>query len=365
LPSWKRSVVAAGRTSEEWFDRLRFGLKRWTGRIGPVEILPYRGHGTRERLFLKGRVLETPGLKPSSAGDSRRRNLRNMARRFFSSEVPHARVRASHGRYETEVTADEEGFFDVRLELAQPLKGETDWYPVQIEVAWPRSERGARATGSVLVPTGARFGVVSDLDDTVVYSSATNLLRMARITLLSNAHTRLPFEGVAAFYRALQRGRSGGERNPIFYVSNGPWNLYDMIEELFDVHGIPGGPVFLRDWSPTKLQDHGEHKLGVIRTLLATYPDLPFVMIGDSGEQDPEIYRRIVYEHPDRILAVYIRDVTTPERDAEVRKISKELLDLGVEMLLTSGTAEAAGHAEGLGLVPPAAARGVESGSGH
>jgi phosphatidate phosphatase APP1 len=170
---------------------------------------------------------------------------------------------------------------------------------------------------------------------------------------------------VAAFYRALQRGRSGGERNPIFYVSNGPWNLYDMIEELFDVHGIPGGPLFLRDWSPTKLQDHGEHKLGVIRTLLATYSDLPFVMIGDSGEQDPEIYRRIVYEHPDRILAVYIRDVTTPERDAEVRKISKELQDLGVEMLLTSGTAEAAGHAECLGLIPPAAARGVESRTGH
>jgi phosphatidate phosphatase APP1 len=121
----------------------------------------------------------------------------------------------------------------------------------------------------------------------------------------------------------------------------------------------------LRDWSPTKLRDHGEHKLGVIRTLLATYPDLPFVMIGDSGEQDPEIYRRIVYEHPDRIFAVYIRDVTTPERDAEVRKISEELRDLGVEMLLTPGTTEAAGHAEGLGLVPPGASRGVGSEAGQ
>lgn len=361
MRSWKRSVVAAGRTTEGWFDRLRFGLKRRTGRIGPVEILPYRGHGTCDRLFLKGRVLETPGLKPSSAGDSLRRNLRNMARRFFSSEVPNARVRASYGGHEMEVTADDEGFFDLRFELAEPLKGETGWYPVQMQVAWPRSGEGAQATGSVLVPGGARFGVVSDLDDTVVYSSATDLLRMARITLLSNAHTRLPFEGVADFYRALQRGRSDEERNPIFYVSNGPWNLYDMIEELFDVHGIPAGPLFLRDWSPTKLRDHGEHKLGVIRTLLATYPDLPFVMIGDSGEQDPEIYHRIVYEHPERILGVYIRDVTTPERDAEVRKISKELRDLGVEMLLVSGTAEAAGHAEDLGLVAPGASRGVGS----
>src|ERR671910_1258719 len=140
-----------------------------------------------------------------------------MPRRFFSSEVPHARVRASHGGYELEATADEEGFFDLRFELAEPLKGETEWHSVEIEVTWPLSGEGARATGSVLVPAGGRFGVVSDLDDTVVHSSATDLLRMARITLLSNAHTRLPFEGVAAFYRALQRGRSGGGGQPRFF----------------------------------------------------------------------------------------------------------------------------------------------------
>jgi phosphatidate phosphatase APP1 len=288
-----------------------------------------------------------------------------MIRRFFSSEVPHARVRASHGGYEIEVTADEEGFFDVVFELAEPLRDETDWHPVQIEVAWPRSKGGVRATGRVLVPAGARFGVVSDLDDTVVHSSATDLLRMARITLLSNAHTRLPFEGVTAFYQALQRGLSGDEFNPIFYVSNGPWNLYDMIEDLLDVHGIPAGPLFLRDWSPTKLRERGEHKLGVIRTLLQTYPDLPFVLIGDSGERDPEIYHQIVHEHPERILAIYIRDVTPADRDAEVHKISKELQDLGVEMLLTPATAEAAGHAEGLGLVPPGTSRSVELEAGR
>ena len=359
MSGWRRSLVAVGRAVEERFDRLRFGFKRRTGWMGPIEILPYRGYGTRDALFLKGRVLEMSGLRPSSTDDSRRRNLRNMTRRFLGSEVPHARVRASHGGYELEATADEEGFFDLRFELAEPLKGETEWHPVEMEVTWPRSGEGARATGSVLVPAGARFGVVSDLDDTVVHSSATDLLKMARITLLSNARTRLPFEGVAAFYQALQRGPSGGEFNPIYYVSNGPWNLYDMIEELLDVHEIPAGPLFLRDWGPTTLRERGRHKLGVIRTLLSTYPDLPFVLIGDSGERDPEIYHQIVQEHPERILAIYIRDVTTRERDAEVHKISEGLRALGVEMLLVTGTVEAAGHAEGLGLISPGASRGV------
>jgi phosphatidate phosphatase APP1 len=359
LRSWKGMVVAAGRTLEEWFDRLRFGLKRRAGRVGPMEILPYRGHGTRDNLFLKGRVLEMVGIAPPSAGDSRRRNLRNMARRFWSSEIPHARVRAylrlPRGEHEIEAVSDEEGFFDLRFDLEEPLEGSTGWHPVEIELLWPRTKEGngARARGSVLVPVGARFGVISDLDDTVVRSSATDLLKMARIVLLSNAHSRLPFEGVADFYRALQLGPSGEDFNPIFYVSSSPWNLYDVLEDFLDVHGVPGGPLFLKDWSPTTLRDHDRHKLGAIRTLLATYPDLTFVLIGDSGERDPEIYRQIVQEYPGRVRAIYIRDVTARERDAAVHAIAGELNDIGVEMLLTVDTVEAAEHAARRELISP------------
>ena len=353
MRSWKGRVIAAGRVLEGWFDRLRFGLKRRAGRIGPIEILPYRGYGTRNELFLKGRVLEMVGTVPPSAGDTRRRNLRNMARRFWSSEIPDARVRASHGGSELEVVADQEGFFDLRFELGEPLTDGTEWHPVEVELLWPQTEEAGapRARGSVLVPSGARFGVISDLDDTVVRSSVTDLLKMARIVLLSNAHTRLPYEGVADFYRSLQFGPSGEDFNPIFYVSSSPWNLYDMLEDFLDVHGVPAGPLFLKDWSPTTIRDHDRHKLGVIRTLLATYPDLPFVLIGDSGERDPEIYRRIVREYPGRVRAIYIRDVTTGERDATVHAIAAELKDVGVEMLLTADTVEAAEHAAKRGLI--------------
>ena len=359
MGGWKGRVVAVGRTLEWCFDRLRFELKRRTGWLSPVEIVPYRGHGTRDTLFLKGRVLETVNLAPSSAGDSRRHNLRNMIRRFLSSEIPHARVRAylrsPRGEHELEVAADEEGFFNLRFELEEPLKDRVDWHPVEIELVWPlpREENRVRARGSVLVPTGARFGVISDLDDTVIRSSATDLLKMVRTTLFRNAHTRLPFEGVADFYRALQFGPDGGDFNPIFYVSSSPWNLYDLLEDFLDVHGVPAGPLFLKDWSPTTLRDHDKHKLGIIRTLLATYRDLPFVLVGDSGERDPEIYRQVVDENPGRIRAIYIRDVTRGERDAAVREIARELRALSVEMLLAADTTEAARHAVANELIAP------------
>ncbi len=115
-----------------------------------------------------------------------------MTRRFASVEVPGARVRASFGELEVEAVADEEGFFDVRLELQEPLTDAAGWHPIGLELLYPGSPGGGvvRSTGRVLVPNGARFGVISDLDDTVVRSSATNVLKMAWIVLLNKTPTR-------------------------------------------------------------------------------------------------------------------------------------------------------------------------------
>ena len=343
--------------AEDWFDRLRFGFKRRYGLLDRFEILPYRGHGTGRELFLRGRVLEEMGVTRSTRGDTLWQNVRNMARRFASDEIAGARVRATFRGLKAHAKADREGFFDVRFELEAPLDGPGGWHEVELELLHPPSPGGGpvRSTGQVLIPSGAEFGVISDLDDTVVRSSATNLLKMAWIVLRNNAHTRLPFEGVSAFYEALRRGPRGEGYNPIFYVSSSPWNIYDLLEDFIEVHRVPAGPLFLKDWSPTTLGKHHDHKLGIIRTLLGTYPDLPFVLIGDSGEEDPEIYHQAVVEHPGRIRAVYIRDVTSPERDEEVHAIAEKLRRQGVRMVLTEDTVKAAEHAAGLGLIPPEA----------
>jgi phosphatidate phosphatase APP1 len=350
---------AAARAALGGFDRLRFEAKYRLGLISPLEVLPYRGHGTPRELFLKGRVLEDEGITRSGQHDPAWKNVLNMVRRFASDEVPGARVRATFGGRSVEAIADVEGFFDVRFELEEPISGPTAWHPVEVELMFPRSPDGrrVRSTGQVLVPQGARLGVISDIDDTVVRSSATNALKMAWIVLLNNAYDRLPFEGIAAFYEALRRGPGGDEYNPIFYVSSSPWNIYDVIEDFLDVHDVPVGPIFLKDWSLGVLGKHEDHKLGLIRTLLATYPEMEFVLIGDSGQEDPEIYLRAAREHPGRIRAIYVRDVNpsiaTEGRDTEVLRIAAEARSLGVEMVLVPDTATAARHAQRLGLIAP------------
>ncbi|MGI9049973.1 MAG: App1 family protein [Rubrobacteraceae bacterium] len=362
-------LISMGRVVEGLWDQLRAGVKHRMEWMGPVEILPYRGHGTSRTLFLKGRVLVGKGITRSNENDTVITNVRNMIRRFASDEIPFARVRARFEGRELETRADKEGFFDLRFDLdaapetspevspggASNVASETStgWHPVEIELTWPyRKGDETRATGYVLVPSGPRFGVISDLDDTVVRTSVRSLLKMLKLVLLSNAHARLPFEGVAAFYQALQQS-GGREFNPIFYVSNGPWNLYDLMEDFLDVHGLPAGPLFLRDWSATTVRRSNEHKLGIIRTLLETYPQLQFILIGDSGEKDPEIYHRIVLEHPGRISKIYIRDVSNRERANDIHFIAREVASSGVEMLLVPDTAAAAEHAAREGLIPP------------
>jgi phosphatidate phosphatase APP1 len=363
LTGLRRTVLSAVRVVEERFDALRFSIKRRFGLLDPFEILPYRGHGTNRELFLRGRVLEETGIKRAGQDDAVWLNVLNMARRFASDEVAGARVRASFGGLQVETTADAEGFFDVRFRLAEPLEDTTTWHPVELDLLSPPSPGGGevRSVGHVLVPCGAGFGVISDLDDTVVRSSATNVLKMAWIVVRNNAHTRLPFEGVGAFYEALQRGKDGDATNPIFYVSSSPWNIYDMLEDFLNVHGVPPGPLFLKDWSPTVLGKHQDYKLGLIRRLLDTYEDLPFVLIGDSGEEDPEIYLQAVREYPKRIKAVYIRDVTSHERDVEVKALANQARKLGTEMVAVPDTIAAAEHAASIGLIAPDAIATVRS----
>lgn len=240
-----------------------------------------------------GRVLEDEGFAGRDTPERRLRNLAEFFKRIASDEVPHAGINVDGVRS----TTDREGYFHV--ELAGRFKA--GWNDIAVELV---GRPAVRATARVMVPSSrARFGVISDIDDTVVYSDVTRKLRMLLIVALSSARTRKPFAGVAAFYRALHRDRSSSP-NPFFYVSKSPWNLYAPLVEYLELQGLPAGPLILRDFGwrmPT------QHKETAVADILATYPKLPFVLIGDSGEHDPEIYAGIVRRFKDRIRAIYIR----------------------------------------------------------
>lgn len=354
------------------YDRLQAGCFRaghWRGR--PM-ITPYLGFGWSHSIYLKGRVLLDRGILPAAEHDPAWRNLLNMYRRLLSQEVPGAQVLARFPGLEVTALAGEEGFFEVRHELPAALPTEPAWRPVDLQLLWPQrtGQPPVTATGQVLiVHPQAQYGVISDIDDTVLVTHATNPLRMGLILLFRNARTRQTYAGVASFYQALQagadRGKPGGTsppvggpvRNPLFYVSSSPWNLYDLLVHFLELHGIPLGPMIaLRDWGITQNEllpiDNQAHKLRGIGQILEMLPHLPFLLIGDSGQEDPAIYAEVVRRFPGRILGVYIRAVSrSPAVLEQIRLLGAQIEAQGSTFLLTTETSEMAHHAASQGWI--------------
>src|SRR6478735_6511948 len=206
-------------------DRVVWGWRRRFGRLGPVQVVTYRGFGTAARVVLRGRVLEASVLERSLPADSTFRSVRRMLRRFFSRELPDATLCARLGRSAAGGVTDDEGYF--ALPIAAPdLADGLGWVRAEIEVvaAKVRGLVPARATAEILIPSAtATLGIISDIDDTVLQTHVTQTLKMIWVTLSGSAFTRMPFEGTSDLYHALSRGASGEAGNPVFYVSKSPW----------------------------------------------------------------------------------------------------------------------------------------------
>lgn len=359
---------------EKGFEAIKAELGDALAR-GPraAHLQTYRGYGTRERLHLFARALRGRPLDPSVEGQSTLRNLLDSFWRFETDEIPGAAVRARFGTVEHHTTTDEEGYVEFVMEVSRHQTEGDRWQSVEMSLDPGGGDPRTTALARVLVPGAeAEYGVISDIDDTVLVTGATRLRSLLKLTLLHNARTRLPFEGVGGLYRALEQGSDGQRLNPFFYVSSSPWNLYGLLDEFFARHRLPEGPILLRDLGLAADHwvsgDH-DHKRRRIEDVLATFPALAFVLIGDSGQADPEIYAAVATANPGRVRAVLIRDVSEGPRSAAVRDLATATTAAGTPMLVVRDSGAAAELAVDLGLIPPAAvdrvaaARQIDQGS--
>lgn len=328
--------------------------RRAHGERGLV-VQPYRGYGSRTEIFVIGRVFRQASAPRSAL--TVRRMLHDIGRRIARRAVPDAPLTARFHGCEQRIHTDGDGYFRVHLRLPAPVPDGREWHEVALTLEAPDV---VEATARVYIPPErCRFVVISDIDDTVMVTGVANVFGMMWRLFVQGANSRTAFPGVTAFYRALHDGIGGDERNPMLYVSRAPWGIYDVLDEFFRRHGIPAGPVlFLREWGmrwssplPRKALDH---KRMLIDHMLDVYRDLPVVLIGDSGQHDPEVYRRIVAEHGDRVLAVYIRNVSKDAgRADEIAAMAEEAVAHGSSLLLAADSIAMAEHAADLGLIQP------------
>lgn len=323
----------------------------------PRHIVAYRGYGNGERIWVRGRVLAN--REPPEAADDHDwwDNLRATLSRWNTFEVRDAPVTLRYRDQTRTVRTDHEGYYQASF----PAPGDTrDAIAVHAEHA--AGEHLLEATHWVMAPPArADHLIISDVDDTVLHTSITDLLLAARLTFFNNARTRTPLAGAAGLYRELAQGEDPRAANPVVYVSNSAWNLYDLIRDFLSLNGFPKGPILLRDIGFGSRSS--AHKPESLRYLLERYPELPAVLIGDSGQHDASIYAELAQAYPDRVAAVYIRDIDPEEHseyDAKVDRIIESVRDLGVPFVRVQDSVDVARHAVQIGLLPEAALTAVE-----
>jgi len=273
----------------------------WARRAGRVPtIVPFVGYGGDGWIRVLGRVVLR---KPEPPGD-RFQSVRGW-RSFTSVPIRDAAITVTAGAASGVVSADRGGVIDARVEIDLP----PGWSSVQLSV-----EGGGTVELRVfVVDEEADFGIVSDVDDTVMVTALPRPFLAAWNSFIINEHARTPVAGMAVLYERLTRAHPEA---PVVYLSTGAWNVVPTLTRFLTRNLYPRGPLLLTDWGPTKehwFRSGPEHKRISLERLAAEFPGISWLLIGDDGQHDPSIYADFATRYPEHVRAVAIRQLTPGE----------------------------------------------------
>lgn len=325
-------------------------------------IRTFRGFGSSHRVFVNGQI--TRGLPIGKARDRAlgrnarlRRRVLDALKLAFSPRLPGGRVRITCAGATIETTSDSLGHFSASLDIAHTsVSSPCQCY--RVDLLQPFAEESVSCEGSVLVagPQAQRI-IVTDIDDTIIYTGVANKAKMLWRLFGHSAQQRTPFPGIGAFYRALHAGATGDESNPVIYVSRAPWSIYPVLEAFLQLHDFPRLPVLqLREWGITWRHPFPRrarsHKTGLLEQVFQNCPEHRLLLIGDSGQRDPELYEEFARRYPDRIDGIYLRDVSTGAgRTRGLEALKASLAESGIPVVISGETNEMASDAATRGFI--------------
>ncbi len=326
-----------------------------------LRINTYLGYGTKHIFRATGRALEDENIN-FDANQNIFKTLRNIYRQFESDEIRDIPIllKLPDGQI-IETSTDQEGYYHFELDTSTLLEyiDEKSWisYSASYKADLMKKEISNQNSFSsqMLIPSqDAEYGIISDIDDTILHTGVASFFKWRVIanTFFKNYDKRTAVEGTVKFYKKLHQGKNDTPINPFFYVSNSPWNLYDYLNAFLKKNYFPKGPILLRDFrTPFDKTPKPKipHKQSEILNLLTMYPDMKFVLIGDSGEKDADIYTKIAEQFPTRILAIYLRTVNHPRKEKRIKKIIASFKASPILLVHTSD--EAIEHAKKTGLI--------------
>ncbi len=292
---------------EEFLDRRIEGVFRALG--WREQVIAYTGYGSDDFLRVMARVKLVPQWSRSQLGVVtkefvKRRGWRNF---FLTASCVRARVTITVGDQTVHATTDRGGYLDHRIVDHRLAPG---WQQVIVR----STKSDAVACDILIIDRNARFGLISDIDDTVLTTWLPRPMIAAWNTFVRDESNRQSIPGMARFYHRYLDAHAGA---PMLYLSTGAWNTYDFLKRFLRQHNYPKGPLLLTDWGPTNtgwFRSGMEHKRTSLLRLAAEFPRISWLLVGDDGQHDPEIYAEFAHSHPTHVAAVAIRQLSPTEQ---------------------------------------------------
>ncbi len=290
-----------------WFARLehrfhvwREGRARKRGRTAVV--VPFPGYGGPGWVRVVGRVLIVPPQRKGKDGELA--SIRGW-RSFVGIPVSFAKVRVQLGDTVHEVVADRGGVVDAVLHADL----EPGWQTFRISTEDQEPVDGT----AFVVAESTTFGVLSDVDDTVMVTALPRPFIAFWNSFVLDEHARIPVPGMGVLLDQLLRQHPGA---PMIYLSTGAWNIAPTLRRFLGRHLFPAGSMLLTDWGPTHdrwFRSGRDHKLTNLRRLATEFPHVKWLLIGDDGQHDEAIYTQFLDEYPDAVAGVAIRRLLPAE----------------------------------------------------
>lgn len=329
-------------------------LKRAIGKLNRIRIEPLYAFGNESSVFVKGRIVEAYRQSKPSSRKNPLANILGTIRRYAGSSIEGAMIEVCYQDIKELVASDSEGIFEVVFQPTSHLIAADEFvtFKLQPEEGLVPEKQSRRVSVSRYSST-SHLGIVSDIDDTILISHATQIGKKFWLSVSKNAYTRRPFPGVSELYEVLTNSGT----HPVFYVSSSDWSLNDLIKDFLKYRKLPNGVLLLKDLhiNLRNVWKSGggshTHKYDKISLLMSLYPAMKFILIGDSGQHDPEIYASIIKRNPGRVLIVYIRQLKKKDfnrQDEMEDLIAPEELP---EIVFVKNTEEAIAHAKQQKLV--------------
>lgn len=314
----------------------------------------YNGYGHKNNIILYGHVLRGKHTHENRYSNNPFINALHLLRLFIVKPRSGFLLEIHWGNQIFNTYSQSDGFF--KFEWQSNKEVNAGWHAIDVYLLSENREFLSKSSGKVFIPNSTQYAFISDIDDTLLISHSSSTLKKLRLLFIRNPRSRKPFKDVVNHYQLLSLAHTNPLiPNPFFYVSSSEWNLYEYLTEFFLHNELPEGVLLLNKLKrffqlfQTGKSNH-QLKFQRISRILDSFPNQKFVLLGDNSQRDPELYKAIANHYPEKIHAIYIRQIRN-RRINSTKHLLDSINNKSIHICLFSSNAEAIQHSKQIGLI--------------